>query len=1005
MQLTKLVESCLIIALLLCFTGGMSNGDAPASRSVNIEVALPVGATPGEKPYEIVWSGRKEPSRTQVAFDNLAGWTMSAVGDAQVGLCASIEQQLWRTKLAKFTYGGGTTDTTVEIKPPAPISISGTFDAANIWLYGGNKDQDKPLQISFMLEDAAGREFVMKCNPVTASVWNIQHALLSRQELADTKFPVKFKGLVISNCKAEGSRVAYLESISFYSQTRNPKLSKWIRPKKPIFPVNNKGLLPTPPAGVKTSVKPVGKGAEFISSGPEGVLHFIVSPEDGVLNGVTARWNDGTIFQPMAQGRIKQDFGENQPDESKLTSSVLKSGKLSVKWRNDKLSKPVVWQADYSLQGRTLVVDVKCKGGTASGLSFGKLSGLKNPRGIEVPYLMLGDKPGPWIGCAQGLFVSVLPDWYNSDFSYVSAAVQQPTENTVGIMGGTLYEKLSDGKRNNMRDRVLVTVSPTFADTLPNSQNPVSPNRDRLAKYAYFNVAQWCPNYWSTLKNYGIDNVIATHFCTLYVRSYLLENWFIRWRPRPDVTEAQLQKYFDHIRSLGYIPGGYLCALSCSPLSEYWDESKLFTCDDGSWAGAWNFTYNIDPNLYRDYVELIGKKTKKLFNPGSVFLDVYTCLGLGCTYEAGTEGAGMARHTVTNIGDAIAEARKYYGSTISEGYYRWLYAGLTDMDYATNFTTGTAAEKPVLVDFDLLKIHPFEIGTMMGWSPSTFLNADEANELVMLDDGRGVGSTVFHKYVSASLAYGHGLILGYHYWPTLSRILQYYGLFQGVQSEYLTDNATEIRYHNGTDFVTTSQMLNEGSDAMGRVKVTYSRGLTVYVNYNAQKNWTVNAGGRNYELPPYGWVIIKPGQILSYSALVNGNRVDYVKTPDYYYMNTGTLTANDGPIELKGAVYIKREGSTWRIIPCGDLGKLDGTHPTDPAISLWDYRFIDAPANKGCSRIVVNVKTLCGRAAHVLVKSLSESGEVISSEVKQVGDGHMEFPALPNIKEYTISAQ
>lgn|GEM_PF-2885115 len=39
------------------------------------------------------------------------------------------------------------------------------------------------------------------------------------------------------------------------------------------------------------------------------------------------------------------------------------------------------------------------------------------------------------------------------------------------------------------------------------------------------------------------------------------------------------------------------------------------------------------------------------------------------------------------------------------------------MDYATLITTGTAADLAPLVDFDLLKIHPFEHGTMVGHHP------------------------------------------------------------------------------------------------------------------------------------------------------------------------------------------------------------------------------------------------------------------------------------------------
>ena len=57
----------------------------------------------------------------------------------------------------------------------------------------------------------------------------------------------------------------------------------------------------------------------------------------------------------------------------------------------------------------------------------------------------------------------------------------------------------------------------------------------------------------------------------------------------------------------------------------------------------------------------------------------------------------MARALIEGTGDSLVEARKWYGSTVSEGIYRWMYAGLSDLDYAQVKMTEPL---PVPLDFD-----------------------------------------------------------------------------------------------------------------------------------------------------------------------------------------------------------------------------------------------------------------------------------------------------------------
>ncbi|MDD4872062.1 MAG: hypothetical protein PHR77_16010 [Kiritimatiellae bacterium] len=976
------------------------------SREVPVEAKLPPNAKPGDRAYEIDWSGRKESPPAQIGFEDLSGWKVSVLGDAKVKLASSVDHQLWRKQVAKLDYFGGGRNSAIILRPPQPVLIQGKFDAANLWLYGNfDRYKDRHPRFVVLLEDALGHEFELDLGPLNSCYWNLLHGVLDSKAAASARFPMKFVALLMQHDNVPAERSVYLESLAFYEQHRKP-FAKLNRSMWSVFPTSDDGMLPTPPGGVEVSSRKTSDGAEFLSKTSDGTLHFLVRPADGCLHGVTAKWKDGPMFRPMDGADVLLDLGLGQfsPPQGavKLLSSVLKNNRLAAHWRLEQGTNIVEWTATYSLQGRSLIVDLACAGGAATGMTLGQLAGLPQPRGIEVPYMMIGNKPGPWIGCAGGLFVSVLPDWYNSDFSAVDAAVTQPSGDRIGLIKSTIYKPLTNGRRNDLRERVLVTVSPEFADTLPNARNPVSPNRERLAPYAFFMGRVWTHQFYSTLKRYGIDNLIASDFAGVLIDDYS-EGFADRWRPHPKYSIEQVQDFRRQIKSLGYLFSFYIDATDYWPGNEWFDENKVSLTSDGDFLDAWFGNFAIKPNAMPLLVKLTGKKVKKHYPADCVYLDVHSNRGLAAMdYEAGVEGAGMARPQVIANGDCILEARKRYGSTISEGICRWLYAGVCDMDYATLVGSKPAPELPPLVDFDLLKIHPFEHGTMMGYAPSAFFGANKTTGL-HTDGGRGPAPLDFYRYVSASLAYGHMLILGYGYAPPLSRFIHYYAVMQGVQREYLTDTVTEISYHNGTEFVPTSRALIEDSQKLGRLHVRYTRGLTVHVNYNAEKPWTVEYSGRSYELPPFGWLIMKPDVILAYSALVNGKRVDFVKCSDYIYLNSGDGRANEGPLEVEGAVWLKHEGNGWRLIPCGYLGHWQSFLPSNLPKKCTDSQLANTPADRGCKQIVIETKLLLSKpAAEVRVTARKETGEAGTVNAQPLDEQHLRLTTDSATVDYLL---
>ena len=133
----------------------------------------------------------------------------------------------------------------------------------------------------------------------------------------------------------------------------------------------------------------------------------------------------------------------------------------------------------------------------------------------------------------------------------------------------------------------------------------------------------------------------------------------------------------------------------------------------------------------------------------------------------------------------------------------------------------------------------------------------------------------------------------------------------------------------------------------------------------------------------FGWLIVKPGKVIAFSALMNGERVDYTRCPDYVYLNTGSHRAKVEALDVQGAVWLKREGSGWRLIPCGDLGRWEVFTPPGLPAFQQDLRRKPAPASRGCGEIGIDTQALLDKApAAVRVQARTESGKTGPAKVR-----------------------
>lgn len=959
------------------------SGDA-GRREIPIGTMIDPEEKAGEPPYEVAWSGRKESPRAQVSFEALDGWLAIGLGEFEAEVGASRTQRIWRDSVLKVAVDecGAFTLT---IAPPEPIPIPRDANAVNCWVYTNHAygSTGGPVELLVTIEDSRGACLDLPCGALRGDYWEMRQGLAPKQQLARLKPPLHFSSVTLAGRNIRKRVTMYLESLAFSRRERKP-YARLARLTDPPFPTNEDNMLPPAPPGCRAETEALGDGAVFTSVAASGAVRYVVRPNTGGLGDIAAQLDDGPPFQPMAGAALRVETAagpvELAGDAVQLTESALKGGKLTTRWRFSAGDVEGEYQVTHQLRGRTLVVDVQCPGGAAAGLSLGKVRGLADVRGTEVPYLVFHSGPLPRVAMGGGVFVSALVDWYHSNCSRIDTtpAVDEPDEDGLRINGGTVYEPLTNGKRNDLRDRILLTVSPEFHDTLPSIATPRSERIEELAPSMFVMSSHFTPAYYGTLKRYGLDDVIAIHFAGIWW-TRAGEGFAMRWRPRPDLTEQDVAEYRDQIKGLGYRWGmlvNYTCYL---PLNEYWDENLASLTGRGALADGWYGHYNTKPNAMAPLARTVGEEIRERYPTDCVYLDVHTNWGASAIdHEAGVEGGGTARGTILGNAECIAEVHRQQGALCSEGICRWMYAGLADMDYGQWAAREKPQHKALLPDFDLLRIHPHQVGTAMGYSPTCFFTEEglaEYNE----DPGVGTGHQPFYQYVAATLAHGHSAMIGYGYFPSLARTIHYYSLLAGPQADYLPDTVADIAwYSDGTDrFVSTSIALRTGAREAGKLRVTYAGEQVVHVNYNAEQNWELTFNERTFVLPPYGWLITKPGGILAYSALIDGRRVDYVDCPGYIYLNSGDRPATEGPVTVDGAVLIKKEGALV-LLPCGDLGGWKA-QPSERYPMFTDRVLAGVPADRGVRLLRIDAARLLGKE-QVTVQARDGQGEMLTTQ-------------------------
>ena len=891
--------------------------------------------------------GKTEKHAPLVTFDDMTGWRVAYRRGITTGrLTRSREQRCWGDHVAKIAYGGAHyqgVERKVRVLPPAPIPIGRRFDAVDLWTYPKCWGRSQGVAMTVHLVDADGQEhdYDLAANPrwFYWTGWYIAHRKLPRAFGPGTLFA----GFTLHSFVADPDQVMYMDSLAFYVEDRGAIESH--------VPAWEDLPCPTTPDTILPSLRP---GTQYVNStardgsavvlsyrGPDDSIDWRYEPKTGGLSDIRVSHNETPAFHPVRDGGLHLDIDgvKYTPGDARVRKKLLSldvtGATAEARW--EYAVGEAAFPVTVRLQARrkSLIVDIHADTEWVDEVRFGRYEGETPCKLVRVPYLdMRGythKSESPGILCSGTFFLSGMQDWYNSDASELFGETEQLGESQAVYNGGAAYYPKTDGHRNPVRERFFVTLSSRFAEVLPNIPNPRSPylsstrssfwiTRPWYMSQATFEAigkGEQPPYYeqefafWQRLHTFGVRGLLIRRHCAIW-RQYLPMDgdpytFVASTDPRCGGDEAWARCVQRTQNELGYRVGLYTNYTIVGPLSyDIWNENLVCLDPSDEWKTGSLSTAMAKVSQILPLQQQFGRELKHRFGVSCSYQDQITCRGYwGCTdYDRRVEGAAMHSAVFRVHARVLEQERKLYGGPVlSEGACHWFFAGLCDSNYAQ--TEGM--DRPGLVDFQLLKIHP--------------LNNDCGAEIHQEDPDR------LAAYCIANGVVGHYSLSGH---PDkllapgkLGPFLKAYFMLRAVQPHYAGVTVRSIAYGDSSGrLLPTDEAIRADAHTVGRTRVAYENGLVCWVN-QGEEPWAVKTAQGGLTLPRNGYVVLLRGEALAAHALDDGRPSHFAFADDYAYVDGNGKRRDFGPIEAANAYVLRRQGDAAALIPAPFRGEED----------------------------------------------------------------------------------
>lgn len=520
------------------------------------------------------------------------------------------------------------------------------------------------------------------------------------------------------------------------------------------------------------------------------------------------------------------------------------------------------------IEGKSLVFDVSCDRPVLRGLTGGDWGPTMRRRQIGVPYY----SDPIWFLPRENLFTGAFLDWTTSQ-----ASSQDRTR--------AVYEARTDGTRNLLHERLIYTAAWHFAETLPNIPNPPSPFRADLAKRVMLDI--WGGSFADvqahlhTLaedgfgpgaaiihvwQNAGYDNGLPTHVpANAEQGGDAGMTALVGEGKRDGIKMALHENYVDYY-----------------PNYAGFTDADIARAPDGSRVNAWYNpgtkiqSFAVKPTHILPLAKTQGPEVVTRYGSDACYLDVHSAVPPWFHVDADATQPGAGKFdTVWDAHRALwaYERGLHHGPVFGEGNNHWYWSGYLDgveAQFGQGWRDGQGTSAPLLVDFDLLKIHPLQLNHGMGYYERWWEHGP--------DKSRGLMS-LLDQYRMQEAAYGHQGFLGGEAWHDAGLSWLESHLLPPLTSRAALASPIAIDYFDGAGWKDTTATAKAAGD-WSRVRVRYDNGLTVWANGSDAPLNAVNG----VTLPRYGWLAVGNG-FRAGTSLRSGVVSDLAETPDSVFVN------------------------------------------------------------------------------------------------------------------------
>ncbi len=646
-----------------------------------------------------------------------------------------------------------------------------------------------------------------------------------------------------------------------------------------LYPMQNGEVAPPSGYAGKLTTEVRGDKATLTYSGADGMLQYELTRPITADDPPLGRWQLRAIphgeFVPQIVP-LANDARLEWRTASKFKASRLESAPDGVTCIStyEVDGHPATLRCTAKLSGKSLVLELNCDAPQITAINAGGWGPVLHRRSVPVPYYT----GQVYYFKAENLFVSAFLDWTKS-----SASTHQ---NTIATYGAR-----TDGTRVSLHERVVFAAGWNLAETLPNLPNPPSPYREHLADKIVLDI--WGGQFVNIASNLTLLHDYGLNNCAV-----IIHNWqrsgYDNALPAHVPANAKLggddgmKTLVTTAKRLGYDIALHENYVDYYPNYEGFRTNDVALDSKGNLIKAWFNkgtkiqSFAIQPHAILPLAHSESAKIHERYQPNANFLDVHSSVmpWFHVDYRAGAEGAATFKPVWETHRLLWAFERKNHGGPVfGEGCRHWFWSGLLDgveAQFGFGWPQKMGQTAPLMVDFDLLKIHPLQFNHGMGyydrwWGEATW---GALPPLAVLD-----------QYRMQEVIYGHAGFLGSATYANVPLAWLEHHLLSPVTARYASAQPVKIEYQVAGRWVDGTTAARAG--IWNRARVSYDNGLVVTANSD-----TNTLRENAFDLPQSGW-LAKGAGVTAWTAQLQGVIADYAQTPDSTFANARAASVWD----------------------------------------------------------------------------------------------------------------